>query len=245
MKTPEKKWRIQRIQLGMRPVRSLTFLRLTSNVYAINTEDGFVLFDCGPEETTSTLVSGLKNRPVRRIYLTHGHADHAGSCQYWMNSGSKVFAPEAESHMVRDGGLETVPDAFRYPGFEPKETLTPGDTVPVHKDLRFKVLRTPGHTNGSVCYYEQNENLLICGDLLFGPFWRYKFTFVLQILTAMSQPRDELVQHMRSLERLVRDGVITDSTRILPGHGPEFCLEEQPNAVRRTIRWLRFCRITG
>ncbi len=226
-------------------MRSLTFLRLTCNAYAINTEDGLILFDCGPEETTSTLASSLKNRPVRRIYLTHGHTDHAGSCRYWMDRGTKVFAPEAESDMLRDGGLKTVPDAFRYPGFDPKETVEPGDTVPVNKDFRFKVLRTPGHTDGSVCYYEQSKNLLISGDLLFGPFWRYKFTFLLQILTSMSQPRDELMQHIKSLEHLVRDGVITDSTRILPGHGPEFCLKEQPNALQRTIRLLRFCRITG
>lgn len=235
---------IDRIQLAMRPYGRFPLMKLRLNVYAIETESGTVLFDCGPEETASTLESVLKNGPVLRVYLTHGHADHAGSCQYWMNRGARIFAPGTEFTMLRKGGAENAPKAFQYRGFEPRASIRPGDIISID-DLQFAVLPTPGHTEGSVCYLEARKNILICGDLLFGPFGGYSVTLLLQILTAMVQPKDELLRHIRSLERLVNAGVITDSTFILPGHGPGFYLKDRPKTLRRTMRVLRFCSLAG
>ncbi|MHC4913781.1 MAG: MBL fold metallo-hydrolase, partial [Planctomycetota bacterium] len=107
------------------------------------------------------------------------------------------------------------------------------------------VIPTAGHTEGSVCYYEENKNIIICGDLLFGPFLGHKVTFLLQTLTSKIQPNIELKQQIESLDKLVSDGVITDSTLILPGHGPEYYAQDKPNAINRTLWLLSLCCFPG
>lgn len=224
----------------MLPIKRLP-LKLKCNVYAIETESGITLFDCGPEESVATLMATLRAKRISQVFLTHGHVDHAGSAKHWLKEGVKVFGPEEECVMFRSGGPETTPQAFRYPGFEPTATISLGDRVALDGEFDFVVIPTPGHTIGSVCYYDQHKDILISGDLLFGPIWGYTVTFLLQFLTAQRQSDVDLRRQLQSLENLVNDRVIKATTLILPGHGPEYYMREKPGAVKRSSRVLRFC----
>ena len=139
---------------------------------------------------------------VEAILLTHGHFDHvlavkeiaeATSCPVWMHKGD---------HHPKEGLMLD----FFYP--LSKDTLADvrycdeGDTIPV-AGLAIKVLATPGHTQGSVCY--QCEDALFTGDTLF----------------AGSCGRTDLpggsYQTIRaSLARLV---ALDGNFQVLPGHG--------------------------
>jgi glyoxylase-like metal-dependent hydrolase (beta-lactamase superfamily II) len=81
-------------------------------------------------------------------------------------------------------------------------------------DLVFDVLHTPGHTEGSVCLYEERLGLLLSGDVLFaGSYGR----------TDLPGGNEE--QQVASLARLARD--IPPSVRVLPGHGLETTIERE------------------
>ena len=216
-------------------------VKLKCNVYAIETESGTSLFDCGPEEAIATLQSVLKTERINQIFLTHGHADHAGSGGYWLKQGAKVFVPQDDCTMLRSGGPDTAPQAFRYPGFEPTGTVSPGDRIALDREFDFAIIPTSGHTPGSVCYYDEHKDILISGDLLFGPFWGHMVTFLMEFLTAQRQPQADLRRQIESLENLVNDQVIKSTTLILPGHGPAYYMREKPDAVRRSSRLLRLC----
>ncbi len=92
---------VRRIQIQM-PVAA--GIKLEFNVYAFKTESGTSLFDCGPETTVPVLQSALGTEHVTNVFLTHGHADHAGSGGYWLKQGAKVLVPEADLTMLHSGG---------------------------------------------------------------------------------------------------------------------------------------------
>ncbi len=232
---------IKRIQLEMSPIKVLPNLKLKCNVYAIKTESGISLFDCGPGEAAATLKSALGAEQINQIFLTHGHTDHAGGGSYWLKEGARVFALEDELTMLRSGGGETAPKSFRYSGFEPTATVNPGERITLDGEFDFLVLPSPGHTSGSVCYYDEQRDILVTGDLLFGPMWGYTATFLLEFLTSRRQHEAELQQQIASLKRLVNNRVIKSTTLILPGHGPEYYMCDKPDAVKRSSNLLRLC----
>lgn len=232
---------VRRVEMVISPVRGLSPLKLRCNVYAIETESGITLFDCGPEEDVATLKSALTTERISQVFLTHGHADHAGSSRYWLKEGARVFGPEEEATMLRSGGPDVALQAFRYPGFEPTGIVHPGDRIALDREFDFVVLSTPGHTPGSVCYYDEHKDILISGDLLFGPIGGYMVTFLLEFLTALRQPDADLQRQIESLESLVNSEVLKNTTLILPGHGPGYHMQEKPGAVKRTLRLLQLC----
>ena len=86
-------------------------------------------------------------------------------------------------------------------------------------DLVFDVLHTPGHTEGSVCLYEESRGLLLAGDVLFGGSYGR---------TDLPGGNDE--QMVASLARLALD--IPPAVRVLPVHGPE-------TTIAREAAWMR------
>lgn len=128
---------IRRIEMGTPLFGKGLPLRLRCNVYAIRIGSGVILFDCGTKESAPALHSALGGEPVSLIFLTHGHADHAGGGRYWIKTGAKVFAPEEECAMVRAGGPQVSFNIFRYPPFEPTGTIRPGCRIDVGTEFHF------------------------------------------------------------------------------------------------------------
>jgi len=146
---------------------------------------------------------------------SHGHIDHI------FDNGPLVRASQAPLAIHPD-------DAYRLEGknnygFEVERSVASRDLREGEQlrigDLVFDILHTPGHTEGSVCLYEERRALLLSGDVLFaGSYGR----------TDLPGGNDE--QMVASLARLSRE--IPPAVRVLPGHGPETTLE-------RELPWLR------
>ena len=159
-----------------------------------------------------------------RLHLianSHGHIDHI------FDDAPLMRASEAPLAIHRD-------DAYRLEGrnnygFELESVtatvdLREGEQVRIG-DLVLDVLHLPGHTEGSVCLYEERGGLLLSGDVLFaGAFGR----------TDLPGGSDE--QMVSSLARLA--DVIPGPVRVLPGHGPETTME-------RELPWLRRIAASG
>ena len=89
-------------------------------------------------------------------------------------------------------------------GIVPTHLMDEGDTIAVG-DLHFKVIHTPGHTPGGVCFYCPEEKILISGDTLFkGTIGNLSF----------STGRPALM--WPSLKKLA---LLPPETQVFPGHG--------------------------
>lgn len=155
------------------------------------------------------------------IANSHGHVDH-------------IF-DDAPLMRGTDAPLAIHPDdAYRLSGdnnygfeMEPvtaSRDLVEGEQVRIG-DLVFDVLHLPGHTEGSVCLYEERLGLLLSGDVLFaGSYGRTDL------------PGGSSEQMVASLARLARE--IPPAVRVLPGHGPETTIE-------RELPWLRRIAASG
>lgn len=101
------------------------------------------------------------------ILLTHGHFDHVlGVAALKEATGAKVLIHEKDAPMLaaRDGSAASF--GIRQIPCEPDEFVHDGDILHL-AGLEIKVLETPGHTPGGVCYYLEKERVLFSGDTLF------------------------------------------------------------------------------
>ena len=116
--TPE----ISRVEIRL-PMLLGNFLSLRVNVYVLETPDGLCLVDCGPADLYANLraliAKSFPGKRIQRIYLTHGHADHAGAGGRCANDGIEIWAAEGDRQMLRDGGPDGVPKSSVTPDSKP------------------------------------------------------------------------------------------------------------------------------
>jgi glyoxylase-like metal-dependent hydrolase (beta-lactamase superfamily II) len=153
-----------------------------------------------------------------RLHLitnSHGHIDHIFDDGPLMRASEAPLAIHADDAYRLDGRNNY---GFEIEAVRATRELREGQQERIG-DLVFDVLHLPGHTEGSVCLYEERLGLLLSGDVLFaGSFGR----------TDLPGGNDE--QMVASLSRLARE--IPEPVRVLPGHGAE-------TTIGRELRWLR------
>jgi len=153
-----------------------------------------------------------------RLHLianSHGHIDHIFDNGPLMRASGAPLAIHPDDAHRLDGrnsyGFEIEPVVAT-------QDLREGEQLRIG-DLVFDVLHTPGHSEGSVCLYEERRGLLLSGDVLFaGTYGR----------TDLAGGNDD--QMVASLARLARE--IPEAVRVLPGHGPE-------TTIGRELPWLQ------
>lgn len=90
---------------------------------------------------------------IKFILITHSHYDHIQQVKDLFDAtDATVYVHEEDSEEIKNHGVEKI------------KTIGEGDTINIGK-IKAKVLHTPGHTPGSVCYLVNNK--LITGDTLF------------------------------------------------------------------------------
>ncbi|MFN2520767.1 MAG: MBL fold metallo-hydrolase [Candidatus Limnocylindria bacterium] len=138
------------------------------------------LIDCGSREGYAGLrrnLAGLGYAPadIRRVIVTHGHWDHlSGMAELRRESHAELLIHAGDRDAVERGDADLTA-AFLYdrsfPAMEVDAALEDGMTIQAGK-LRLRVLHTPGHTPGSVCFTTEVDGLrlLITGDTVWGAF---------------------------------------------------------------------------
>jgi len=104
---------------------------------------------------------------VKAILLTHGHYDHVtGVEKIKQATGAKVYCHICEKQMLENPELNLSCLTANKIYVTPDEIFNDGDTFQFGQCM-VKILHTPGHTPGGVCYYNEDCGLLFSGDTLF------------------------------------------------------------------------------
>ncbi|MBF1643175.1 MAG: MBL fold metallo-hydrolase [Prevotella sp.] len=188
---------------------------LHENCYVINDETKeCVIIDCGAltETEQNAVITYINEEGLKPVHNlgTHGHLDHhfgdaailsAFNLQPEVAEGDKVLMQHPREAALQMLGMDLNID---LPAGNLK--LTENEEVKFGSHI-FKIIRTPGHSPGSVSFYCAEENVLFTGDTLFkGSIGRTDF------------PGGSMFQIISSLRELAQ---LPDKTIVYPGHGPQ------------------------
>ena len=123
--------------------------------------------DYGKEIYDELTRQGLE---IKAIFLTHGHFDHIMGVKALKEAcGAPVYASALEKDLLTDPYLNTSAQYGRSCVVEPDHWLIDGETVTA-AGITLRMISTPGHTEGSCCYYIEEtggDPILLSGDTLF------------------------------------------------------------------------------
>jgi glyoxylase-like metal-dependent hydrolase (beta-lactamase superfamily II) len=144
---------------------------------------------------------------LKFIFLTHSHFDHIGDVsKIKKEKNALVYVHKLDSKNLKNPGSDLLPLMEEIEGVEADRYLKDAQKLFVGT-IEIKVIHTPGHTPGSVCFYVEGEKILFSGDTLFkGSIGNISFP--------MSNPLD-MWESLKKLSKLPKD------TRVIPGHGGE------------------------
>ncbi len=157
---------------------------------------------------------------VEKILLTHGHIDHAGGAdELREHLGVKIEGPHIADKILLDA-LDRQGQAYGFAGVRnctPDRWLNDGDVVEVAGHT-FQIFHCPGHSPGSVVFFNRAQRFALVGDVLFaGSIGRTDFPY---------GDHDALIGSIKT--KLLPLG---DDIAFICGHGPtgRFGEERQNN----------------
>ena len=201
-------------------IKTFAFNLLQENTYVVSDDTlECIIIDCGAyyddeRRAITDYISSQGLKPVR-LLATHGHWDHnLGIDTIYQTYGLRVEAAKEDEFIISDiphnfQSIIGAPLRREYPAvgrfFTPDEVIRFG-----HHSLQ--VLKTPGHSPGSVVFYCAEERTAFTGDTLF----------------RMSVGRTDFdggsyTQLMSSLANVLAK--LPADTVILPGHGPQSTID--------------------
>ncbi len=135
-------------------IKRLVGGNLESNGYIIYDSEGGTGYIIDPGYNASRFLKELAALKIELlgILLTHHHYDHIGAvemivqakdCPVFLHRNDCDMYDRPVTHMLEDGEIISLP----------------GDEL--------KVIHTPGHTKGSVCFYSEKSKVCFTGDTIF------------------------------------------------------------------------------
>jgi glyoxylase-like metal-dependent hydrolase (beta-lactamase superfamily II) len=227
-----------------------------TNGYLIRGDDGWTLVDCGwnlPDVlealTTQMAELGARLEDIRRLVITHFHADHYGlagtlvgltQARLLMHRLDWLYVKQelsdfagtiarfdywlrlngAPQEMVSEEQRRSADMYRRYTVQAPDEQLEDGQRI-VADGHAFQVVWTPGHTSGHICLWDAERKALLTGDHVLDPITPN----VSLNREGQGNPLGEYLASLRKVAEL-------DADLVLPAHGEPF------NGVARRVREL-------
>lgn len=182
---------------------------IATNTYIAYNEATKECFIVDPAANCQMIVSTIEDyslSPVA-ILLTHGHFDHIGAADdLRKHFGIKIYAMSEEKEILEtQNNLAYMINKSMTLSVD--EFFTDGEEITLIGE-KIKVIRTPGHTIGSCCYYIESQKILFSGDTLFcNSHGRYDFP-----TGSYSEIIDSIKNKLLELD---------DDVRVLSGHGDE------------------------
>ena len=209
------------------------------NAYIVGRKN-YVLIDTGirTDDSYNLLTAYLAANNIRHIdaiYITHGHVDHFGAAQKLVRDGiadNKIFIHQKEianinneydevlygNYLKSYGIPQDILEMMRYASaFFDTMADRLGEASFIDRGMQigydggtFEIILTPGHTSGSVCFYDREKGFMLSGDTLLS---RLSPNPLLD-LNIDGGRRKSLVEYIASLSVLYTMDIKT----VYPGH---------------------------
>lgn len=168
---------------------------IETNVYIIEENNEAILIDTGANTKKIMEFLNRHNLKLKFILMTHNHLDHSRSLKdIQTKTNAKVFISKKDYNIEFGVKIENFTD------------IKEGDTFKL-KNTKLEAISTPGHTQGSICFYIKENSILFSGDTLFK-----------QGIGRTDLPTSSEEEMKNSLKKLFR---LPENTVVYPGHGEE------------------------
>lgn len=178
------------------------------NCYVISDDNGIgAVIDPGGNAERILAYIKKENLDIRYVLNTHGHGDHIGADDAVRDgTGAPLYIHAADADMLTDARK----NLSAFMGYQalarPADVLLHGGEEITVGDIKLKVVCTPGHSAGGVCFV--GEGFVFSGDALFA-----------DSIGRTDFPGGSQVELVSSIKRELM--VLPDETEVYPGHGPK------------------------
>ncbi len=193
-------------------VKSFTHGPFATNSYVCNQGSEAVIVDasCSNDQEEIEIAEYIKSNrlTVRHLLLTHAHIDHILGCR----ALSKRFNLLWQSHPDTSIWLEGAPAQALLYGFTMEPLPKPGKWIQEQNlitfgEAKWRILYTPGHAPGSICFVDDMSQFVIAGDVLFQ-----------QSIGRTDLPGGDMGTLMKSIHQQLLP--LPDEMIVYAGHGP-------------------------
>jgi glyoxylase-like metal-dependent hydrolase (beta-lactamase superfamily II) len=210
-----------------------------SNAGVVITDEGVVLFDALGTPSLAQKLMGLiaekTDKPIKKVIVSHYHADHIYGLQVFKEQGAEIIAPSGSELYIDSPNAENRLQERRvslFPWVDDNTRLVRPD-VYVDKSMNFSLggveFRVThlgdAHSDADLMLYVLPDKVLLSGDIIF----EGRVPFVGSANTK---------NWLKTLIQLETDNV----QALIPGHGP--AASEPAQAISMTRNYLAFLRQT-
>ena len=208
-----------------------------SNAGFIVTDEGVVVFDSlGTPSLAKKLVdkiSEVTKQPIKKVVISHFHADHIYGLQVFEELGAEIIAPYgAQKYLNSDAAKERLEERqFSLDPWVNENTRLVFPDTTVEKSTQFTLgnltfninFMGKAHSDGDLTLLVEPDKVLFSGDIIF----QERIPFV---------GSADSKKWLETLTKLETEGI----TALIPGHGP--ASSDPENAISLTRRYLAHMR---
>ena len=181
---------------------------ISTNCYIVTNEETKETVIVDPANLSKAMIGYIEEEElvIKAILLTHAHFDHIMGIDKVIDRYGEmpVYVEESDLELLHTPSMNestVYTKGYSYPG---GDVIHDGDVLHLIGE-DFRVIHTPGHTQGGVSYYVEKEGVLFSGDTVFyGSVGRTDF------------PGGSTADIVRSLHKLVDS--LPEETEVFPGH---------------------------
>lgn len=187
---------------------------MQTNCYLVWEEESREVMIIDPADEGVEIAQEIQEKGLKPIVVvgTHGHFDHLlGALDLMLIFNIPLALSELDEFLVNRMG-ET---AEHFLGHKIKVPKIEGIDINLDRAISIRlgeeklmVIKTPGHTPGSVCFYSAKNKLIFTGDTLFAEGF----------IGETSHKYSSMLEIRKSVKKITE---LPGDTLLLPGHGAE------------------------